>query len=283
MSCSSIDANTFVTTEVHPEDQPELQRENNKAFIVSANFPGFPIGLTWLNFDRCADVHIKASAEPMEQDSFNVHLNGSEDTLIHSAGCTWLTIYAKDRDFQFGNFSTKGHRPDEPRLQTKCKVEFRKPFQGQPPKVIVWFNELHMSSQNNWRCKAFVTNITTDAFIIHIETWATTTLYDAAVSWIAYPSNRPNIASGSFNTMDVRPWFFPRTNTKGVAKFDKPFGSTPRVLAALNWLDMGNWNDLRLKLTISDVNSKGLTWHLDTWDSSILYSAGASYIAISDM
>jgi len=102
------------------------------------------------------------------------------------------------------------------------------------------------------------------------------------VSWIAYPSNRHNIASGSFNTMDVRPWFLPKTKNKGTAMFDQEFEYTPRVLAALNWLDISNSTNFRLKLMIADASTKGLTWHLDTWDNTILYSAGASYIAILD-
>jgi H-type lectin domain len=82
--------------------------------------------------------------------------------------------------------------------------------------------------------------------------------------------------------MDVRPWYIPRTKTKGTATFHQKFESIPRVLAAVNWLDISNRANLRLKLEIRDVSTKGLIWHLDTWDSTVLYSAGASYIAILD-
>lgn len=88
--------------------------------------------------------------------------------------------------------------------------------------------------------------------------------------------------SGSFNTMDVRPWYIPKTKNKGTAEFQQLFKSIPRVLAAINWLDISNRTNLRLKLEIGDVGVKGLTWQLDAWDDTILYSAGASYIAILD-
>jgi H-type lectin domain len=278
---STGDAYTFNTMDVRPQDQP--QSNNYKVFSMSANPAGFPIGLTWLNIDRCSNIRIDAFAELVAPDSVKIHLDSPADTVLYSAGCTWLTVYADDRDFQFGRFSTMDdHPPDKRQMQTKRKITFPKPFHGKPPKVIVWLNEFHMSNSDNWRCKVYVTDITSDSFVIHIDTWASTKLYSATASWIAYPSYRPNISSGSFNTMDVRPWYLPRMRNKGTATFHQTFESIPRVFAAVNWLDISNKTNLRLKVEMSDISTKGLNWHLDTWDSTILYSAGASYIAILD-
>jgi hypothetical protein len=140
-----------------------------------------------------------------------------------------------------------------------------------------------MSNADNWRCKVYATEITAQSFVIHIDTWASTILHSATASWIAHDSNLPNISSGSFNTMDLRPWYIPKRKNKGMATFEKTFESIPRVFAALNWLDISNKTNLRLKLDISDVSAKGLTWKLDTWDRTVLYSAGASYIAILEV
>jgi len=52
------------------------------------------------------------------------------------------------------------------------------------------------------------------------------------------------------------------------------------VLAALNMLDMAVNSDLRIRVDIDEVTSRGFRWHLDTWDDSTLYSAAASWIAI---
>jgi hypothetical protein len=268
--------------DVRPQDQP--QQENHKVFSMTANPAGFPIGLIWLDLDRRSNVRINAFAEPVAPDSVKIHLDASADTVLYSAGCTWLTVYAKDRDFQFGSFNTTDdHPPERPQRQTRRKITFPKPFHGRPPKVIVWLNGFHISSGANWRCKAYVTDITADSFVIHIDTWASTTLYSATASWIAYPYNRPNISSGSFNTMDVRPWYLPKTQNKGTTKFHQTFESTPRVLAALNWLDISHKTNLRLKLEIRDVSARSLNWHLDAWGDTVLYSAGASYLAILDL
>lgn len=83
--------------------------------------------------------------------------------------------------------------------------------------------------------------------------------------------------------MDIRPWYIPKKKNKGTITFQKTFESIPRVFAAVNWLDISNKTNLRLKLNINDVSSKGLTWNLDTWDCTVLYSAGASYIAIFEV
>jgi len=279
---STGNPDTFNTMDVRPQDQP--QPENYKVFSMTANPAGFPIGLTWLDIDGRSDIRINAFVETVTPDQVKIHLDTSPGSVLYSAGCTWLTTYANDPYFQFGEFSTMDDHPsDKPQAQTSRKITFPKPFRGDPPNVIVWLNEFHMSNGANWRCKAYVTDITADSFVIHINAWASTTLYSARASWIAYPYNSPNIASGSFNTMDVRPWYIPRKKNKGSAEFHRTFESIPRVFAAVNWLDIANRKNLRLKLEIGDVSAKGLNWHLDTWGDAVLYSAGASYVAILDL
>jgi hypothetical protein len=274
---------TFNTMDIHPEDKPQL--ENSKVFPLSANPAGFPIGLTWLNIDRHADIRIKAFAEPVTPDSVKIHLDAEANTILYSAGCTWLTVYPNDRGIQFGSFSTTDDRPssDKPQMQNKRTITFPNPFHDTPPKVIVWLNGFHISNKSNWRCRAYVTDITINSFVIHIDTWANTKLYSATASWIAYPSDRPNISSGTFNTMDVRPWYIPKTKTKGTAKFQQKFESAPRVLAALNQLDISSRTNFRLKLETSNISTTDLNWHLETWGDTVLYSAAGSYIAILDL
>jgi len=268
---------TFNTIDLHPPDQPQLT--NEKVISVSTSPTVFPIGLTRLDIDKCADIRINAFVEPVPENSVKVHLDTSEDTVLYSAGCTWLEVYTNDRDFQFGTFSTiDDHPTDEPQALTSRMITFTKPFHGKPPIVVVWLNGLHISNSANWRCKAYATDIAPDSFVVHIDTWADTILYSGTVSWIAYPSNRPNIASSSFNTPEVGS----EAKNKGTTTFDPEFEYPPRVVAALNWLDIENSANLRLKLTITDVRKEGLTWCLDAWDDTTLHSAGASYIAILD-
>lgn len=280
---SPAEPDTFYTADIRPSSKPQL--ENDKVFSLSDTNPAdFPIGLTYIDIGRSANIRITAYTDSVTQDSVKVHLDSWEDTVLYSAGCTWLGGYAEDCGIQFGHFSTTDDHPrDKPKPQTSRKITFSKPFNGSPPKVIVWLNELNMSNKTNWRCKAYTSDITADSFIVHIDTWADTTLYSASVSWIAHPANSPKIASGSFNTMDVRPWFIPLSKNKGTAKFDVKFKSIPRVVVALDWLDIGNRGNLRLRLAKSNVSTEGLMWNIDAWGDTILYSAGASYIALLDI
>jgi hypothetical protein len=48
---------------------------------------------------------------------------------------------------------------------------------------------------------------------------------------------------------------------------------------AINSLDYACGRNLRLRLSTSSVTNTGLTWHLQSWWDSIMYSAGASFFA----
>jgi hypothetical protein len=80
----------------------------------------------------------------------------------------------------------------------------------------------------------------------------------------------------------VRPSDQPRLTTESKVDFGKTFKTTPRVFAALNTLDVGNAANLRIKLETKDISSSNMAWSIDTWGDTLLYSAGASYLAIQD-
>jgi hypothetical protein len=118
---ATSDAYTFNTTDVHPRDQPKL--ENHSIFSMSANPVGFPIGLTWLDINRCLDICINASAEPVTSCLVKIHFDASVDTVLYSAGCMWFTVY--DQDIQFGEFNTTDDHPcDKLQMQTKSIKSF---------------------------------------------------------------------------------------------------------------------------------------------------------------
>ena len=99
--------------------------------------------------------------------------------------------------------------------------------------------------------------------------------------WIAFPRRKAHVASGSINTMDVRSWSNPKPNNSASVKFaEGAFQKPPTVLVALNMLDMAGNADLRISADVSNITRDGFEWHLDTWEDSTLYAAGASWIAL---
>lgn len=227
------------------------------------------------------NVRVKSYASDVKKDKFKIHVDTWGDTVLHSAACTWLEVEANDPDFQFGTFNTLDDHPwSKPQTLTTRLINFPHRYPV-PPKVVVWLTAFDMKHDKNWRIKTFATNITATSFNIHIDTWADTVLYSAAALWIAYPADKPNIFSGSFNTMDMRPWDSPQHQNSAYVKFGhNVFSKPPRTVLAINWIDISNEQNLRLEVKSSAVTVDGMSWHMNSWGDTTLYSAGASYIAL---
>ena len=279
----SIVVPSFNTIEVRSWDKPTNETFKKEELSKTyASPPTLALGLNWLDIANNANIRVKTFADNIATASANIHINSWADTTLYSAGCTWLEVAANDPDYQIGQFSTTDDHPwDKPQKETSHNITFPRAY-ASPPKVIVWLNGLDMANDKNWRINATATNITTTGFTIHLDTWADTVMYSASAAWIAYPADKANVTSGTYNTQDVRPWNNPRIDNSG--RVDFPAGAlagSPKVLIALNSLDVDCGNYLRLKLSADCVSKTGMNWHIDSWFNTILYSAGASYIAFT--
>ena len=279
----SIVVPSFNTIEVRSWDKPTNETFKKEELSKTyASPPTLALGLNWLDIANNANIRVKTFADNIATASADIHINSWADTTLYSAGCTWLEVAANDPDYQIGQFSTTDDHPwDKPQKETSRNITFPRAY-ASPPKVIVWLNGLDMANDKNWRINATATNIATTGFTIHLDTWADTVMYSASAAWIAYPADKANVTSGTYNTQDVRPWNNPRIDNSG--RVDFPAGAlagSPKVLIALNSLDVDCGNYLRLKLSADCVSKTGMNWHIDSWFNTILYSAGASYIAFT--
>jgi len=276
----SNDPNTFNTMQIRAWDKPQLQ--NAKEIPIPPHALGFPQGLNWLDIDKSGNIRIKGFSDNVTDTTVKLHLDAWSDTTLYSAGSTWLEVAQNDRDFQHGTFATTDDHPwDKPQALTSRVIKFAKPY-AEPPKVVVWLNALDMDKTHNWRVKAFADNITKTEFTLHLDTWGDTVLYLASATWIAHPANRTNIASGAYNITDVRPWEKPQVTNTGNASFGKTFQKAPLLLVAFNGFDIDHKANLRLRALKSNLTTTGFTWNLDAWGDTVLYSAGASYLAVQD-
>lgn len=273
---------TFNTMEVRPWDKPQLN--NSKEVINAVHFNASPMGLNSLDVDRKSNLRIQAlmddvSGDPNSSTKATVHLNAWFDTVLYSAGCTWLDVWRRDRDVQFGEYSTgdMSENPGKPSIQ----VKFDRPY-ASSPKIVVWLKTLDVDNKANCRVKAHATDVTTSGFKLNLETWGDTILHKGTATWIAHPSTRSNITSGTFNTMDIRAWDKPQAENGTSITFDKKFERPPRVLVALNWLDVANSANLRVKTAAKDITAQGMKLNIDSWFDTVLYSGAASWIAIQE-
>ncbi|KAH6888402.1 hypothetical protein B0T10DRAFT_529464 [Thelonectria olida] len=275
-----FDAGQFSTLEVRPWDKP--QHNNDKVIYYQKKYdsvPEIPLGITSLDISNAANIRIKASATEATTEKFKASLQSWADTTLYSASLTFLEKSSRFSYIQTGVYSTTETRPwNQPQLTQSKRINFAKPFNA-PPKVITWLQSLDMDKNKNWRIKVYPTDIDKTGFTIHADSWADSILYAAGVTWLAYPADQPDVASGKFSTNDIRPWNKPQAENAGVFNFPKAFSKAPKIIMAIDTLDYDHSRNLRVRLSTSSVTKEGVTWHLQSWWDSIMYAAGASFFA----
>lgn len=274
---------TFHTNELRSWE--EVRHNTSKVVTFAEKYamvPGLVVGLTELDICRDVNVRAKAFTSKIQRDQFEIHLDSWEDTTLYGAGCAWLQIEADDVDFQYGNYYTAEDRPwTASQMQNTREVRFKRAYTA-PPMVVVWLSLIDLGQGGAWRIKAFAADVTAVGFTMHIDTWGDSMLYDAVASWAAYPVDRPGVASGCFSTLDTGSWAQPQLYNSAYEPFgDGVFEKPPRIFVAINALDISRGDHMRLKVTVDNVSKAGMTWHLDSWEGTVLYSAGASYIALA--
>ena len=167
---------------------------------------------------------------------------------------------------------------DKQQPQHSKRIDFATPFEA-PPKVITWLQSLDMDSCENWRIKVYPSDIDAKGFTIHADACLNTVLYSTGITWLAYPADQPGVASGTFNTHDVRPPPHPQADNWGVFRFPTAFSTTPKVIMAIDSFDYCHHKNLRLHLSMPSVTSTDMTWRLQSWADSTMYSSGASFFA----
>lgn len=272
---------SFNTGEVHHWRHPWPQTSKIVSFGTTYTTPiGLPVGINTMDIGNNGNIRINAYTSNVGRDRFTINIDSWLDTRIYSAGCSWLQILNDDPNFQFGRYST---REDHPHHQTRTSrlITFPRSYAA-PPTVVVMLVGLDMQHNRSWRVRTYVTNVTATNFIIHIDTWDNTILHSAAATWIAYPTGLPKVASGTFNTQDVRPLHPAQLNTVGHVSFNHGvFATRPHALLAFNSLDIDCRRNMRVRLDYSNMTTAGMTWHISGWGNTIVYSAGGSYIALA--
>jgi len=261
--------------------------ETHKTITFSKPFvapPTLPLGLNTLDIDKGHNIRVKAYSSDITKKDFVAHVDSWSDTVLYSAGLDFLDVAPGDLEYQSGLFSTTDDHPwNAPQALTSRRINFARPFVT-PPKVISFLHSLDMEKGKNWRVKTTVSDIDAKGFTIHVDTWGDTVLYLGGAAWIAYPEDRPYVASGTANIQDVRAWNAPAQSNSKAIKFTtvEPFWKTPSMFVALNSIDIDCKANLRIRAYADNVSKEGMTWHIDSWGDTVLYSAGVSYLGVMD-
>jgi serine/threonine protein kinase len=180
-----------------------------------------------------------------------------------------------------GSFSTLDIRPpDKPQLKNSALIAFTHPFSA-PPALPLGLMAMDIDRKANIRISAYTNNVTKDNFQINIDSWYDTVLYSGGCAWLEIAPNNNDFQWGQFNTEEDHPWDHPQMNTTKRITFPRVYTGLPRVVVWLNQLNMSNSANWRVNVYATDISQTGFTLHIDTWEDSILYSAGVTWIAYS--
>jgi len=270
----------FDTQSVRAWDKPQPDTYGEVTFprpFVAP--PRLPHGIRQLDEDRKANIRVKTTIENITKTSGVYHVTSWADTVLYSGIVDSLNLAPANLEFLTGEHNRNLYA--DPTSPASVRINFERPFVT-PPKVVVFFNLFDLDRSKNWRLKTTATNIDVNGFTLNIETWSDTILYAAQVCWIAYPEDREHIFSTSVNTQDVRPWDKPQLkNSKSIDLGNTEFWKTPNVFVAWNQFDLDCKANFRLNAYVDNVTQTGLTWHIDSWADTVLYSAGATIIAVN--
>ncbi|THG94968.1 hypothetical protein EW026_g6600 [Hermanssonia centrifuga] len=256
----AIHSGTFHIESIRPVNQP---RQDNRGTIyftppISTAY-NLLLGINALDIGCSADFTLKCNLLSVANNSVQLNLQSWGNTVQYSSGCAWLRVPTDDLDFQSGRFSATDYYPW----------------------WSFWLDSIHTDANTDCRIHVYANDITADGFTIHLDTWNDTKLYLAGATWAAYSADRVGIRSGSFCAGDARnPTKLPSENSAQIAFDGADFRNTPRVFMALNLLYVDCKHNTRLKpICATNVTNAEMTWHIDTYLDTILYAAGASFVA----
>ncbi|KAI9720666.1 MAG: hypothetical protein M1812_002846 [Candelaria pacifica] len=257
---------------------------NTNSKVVNLGSPKVAFGLTLLDMHselNHSNLKFKIFVDEVVANSFKIHFNDlNTKSLLHQGEASWLRVLHQDRLLQLGHYSTKEDHFKAGLPNLTRKIVFDWPY-SEVPKVIVWLCgvDLFRGHSKDFRIKAEAVDITRTDFMINFDPIQSSEIWSADACWIAHPIDLPGVASGTFDNLKASP--ADPTVVNDIV-FPHPFDQPPRVIACINRLEFSCGSNVRLQV-VTEATSVGLAWYLNTWDDSIMYGAGAAYIAIDQV
>ncbi|GJE84073.1 H-type lectin domain-containing protein [Phanerochaete sordida] len=237
------------------------------------------LGLTELDLNI---LRIKAEVRSVADDRAMVNLTTWADTTHYGSGCSWLSLPLDDDDIQWGRYhTTEPHPTSPPEQKTSRRITFERPYAA-PPRVAVWLDAVDSGGAGRVaRVKVYADTVSCEGFALHLDAWHDSQLRSAGATWLAHSAGRTDVRSGAFEIKDIRPASAPRHRNRGRVSWGPPaMACPPRVFTALCMLDFNTSKNIRLVMSTDEVTTTGMCWTLQSWDDTVLYQAGAVFIAL---
>ena len=180
---------TFHTGEIRPWNAPQLENKKRITFATpfkDAQPPKIVCFLNLLDIDRNTNWRVKAYASDIDANGFTIHVDTWADTILYSAGVTWLAYPADTPGVASGHFSTEDVRPwNKPQSENSATASFAKPFTG-APKVLMALDSLDYEHGKNLRLRLSTSAVTPKGVTWHLQSWWDSIMYRAGASYFAW-------------------------------------------------------------------------------------------------
>ncbi|KAG8994493.1 hypothetical protein FRB90_000414 [Tulasnella sp. 427] len=174
--------------------------------------------------------------------------------------------------------TTEVHFWDNPQKETSKVINLPQTYVA-TPSISVGLTTLDIKAGTGVRVTGFASDIDNRKFTANVNTWADTTLWSGGINcFLMRPANLDFLA-GEFSTTEDHPWDKPQLETSRRINFERPFVTPPKVVAYLKQFDTGEGSSTRVKTYATDIDAKGFTIHIDTWNDTKLWSGTAGWIA----
>ncbi|KAK7682146.1 hypothetical protein QCA50_014733 [Cerrena zonata] len=259
------------------------------------------LGVSWLNAQNQPRLNVNCSVSQPNGQTPVIDLDASIEEEIGSFGCTWLALPTSDSDFRFGQITIDTNHPaiqpsSQPYLprNTSIPISFTTPYStGNIPKVAVWIHGIDSESESGHDFRVSASNVDHKGFridcLVGLQTQCC--VCQIGVTWLAYPTTRSDIYSGSFDTTEAVGTREIEDKTPnsgsgqtiasymGSTEFDIQFTKIPKVFMGFSQLHIGE-GDARVWLKNGVVTPEMLPWQVDTWGKTMLVNAQGTYIAV---
>ncbi|KAF9222869.1 hypothetical protein BS17DRAFT_160884 [Gyrodon lividus] len=167
------------------------------------------------------------------------------------------------------------HPATDPEPDTQETLDFPHPFVARP-RLPHGLRELDIDKNANIRVKSTNQYFTKTWADCHITTWGDTTLYRAIDDVFVLPPANLEFLTGEH----MRNLLVDSNDPASVRiHFEREFITPPKVVVFLNYIDLDNTRNWRLKTTATDIDVNGFTLNIESWGDTILYAAQACWIA----
>lgn len=177
----------YNTQEDHPWNEPQLTHSKRINFTTPFSAP--PKVVTWLqslDMDKEKNWRISVSANDIDKDGFTIHADSWADSILYSAGVTWLAYPEGQPGVTSGRFNTQDVRPwQNPQHENSGVKNFDAAF-SETPKVIMALDSLDYDHSRNLRVRLSTSSVNSTGMIWHLQSWWDSMMYSAGASFFAW-------------------------------------------------------------------------------------------------